>query len=298
MKKLLFILAIALALGSCEEFKKGYEDGKATAEAEAMKADSIANLPAVELYVFDGGSITALKKELFAQGGTYAGEQQKLASPFYVVKHPKGMLLWDTGLPEGLVGNGDVTPDGAPFVISRPDSIVNQLKEFDMSTKDIDMIAFSHVHFDHTGAANNFPDATWLVQQTEMDFINSDKIEGNTFYAPPSFSKLANPQLLNGDHDVFGDGSVVIKYYPGHTAGHQALFLNLPENGPVMLSGDTYHFEQNREDQIVPQFNYDLEQSAASIKAFEDFVASKDAKVIIQHDAEDFSKSLQTNPMK
>jgi glyoxylase-like metal-dependent hydrolase (beta-lactamase superfamily II) len=298
MKHYLYIFATLLLLTSCEDFKKGYEKGMAEAQAEAMRNDSTATQPEVELYVFDGGSILAKQKQLFSEGDRYMGETQELASPFYVIKHPDGVLLWDTGLPEGLVGQGDVNPEGDAFTISRKEKILDQLASIGLKPEDIDMIAFSHVHFDHTGAANNFPNAKWLVQQTEVDFINSDAIKGNAFYAPDSFSKLTNSKILEGDLDIFADGSVIIKFFPGHTAGHQALFLELKENGPTLLSGDTYHFKQNRTDKVVPQFNYDIPESKESIKEFEAFVAETNAKVIIQHDPEDFKASMGKNPMK
>jgi glyoxylase-like metal-dependent hydrolase (beta-lactamase superfamily II) len=294
MKHFIYIFASFLLLISCEDFKKGYEKEM----SEAMTKDSIASKPEVQLYVFNGGSILAKQKQMFSEGDLYTGETQELASPFYIIKHPNGVLLWDTGLPEGLVGQGDVTPEGDAFTISRKEKIVDQLASISLKPEDVDMIAFSHVHFDHTGAANNFPNAKWLVQQTEMDFINSDAIKDNGFYAPESFNKLTNGQIIDGDQDVFSDASVIIKYFPGHTAGHQALFLELRENGPTLLSGDTYHFKQNRADKVVPQFNYDIQESKQSIKKFEEFVAAMNAKVIIQHDPEDFKTSMGKNPIK
>lgn len=207
-----------------------------------------------------------------------------------MVKHHKGILIWDTGLPEGLVGQEPfTTPDGA-FTISRKDSIINQLKTIDVSPEDVTMIAFSHIHFDHTGAANHFANAKWLVQQTELDFANSDAIKENGFYAPDSFSKLKNTQGLNGDLDVFGDETVIIKSMPGHTAGHQVLLLNIGLDNPILLSGDMYHFEQNRTDAVVPQFNHDIAQSEKAIKDFEAFAKEKNATVIIQHSPKDFEK--------
>lgn len=246
--------------------------------------------PKATLYAFDGGTVGANNLNLFAQGDTYKGQSKELAAAFYVIKHEQGILIWDTGLPEGLVGQDPyTTPDGA-FTISRKDSIVNQLKTINSTPEDVSMIAFSHIHFDHTGAANHFAKATWLVQQAELEFANSEAIKTNGFYAPASFADLKNIKVLNGDYDVFGDGTVVIKYMPGHTAGHQVLFLNLGLEKPVLLSGDLYHFEQNRTDAIVPQFNHDIAESEASIKAFEAFAKEKEATVIIQHSKESFDK--------
>lgn len=297
MKHYIYILAAVFFLTSCEEFKKGYDKGVAEAEAEAQAQDSLDNLPEVKLHTFDGGNILVKQKILFSEGDRYEGETIELASPFYVIQHPEGTLLWDTGLPEGLVGQGDVTPPGGAFVISRDKKIVDQLAKVGLTPADIDMIAFSHVHFDHTGAANNFPNAKWLVQQSELDFVNSDAIVDNAFYAPDSFSKLSNQEVLTGDFDVFNDGSVMIKSFPGHTAGHQTLFLNLKEAGPVLLSGDMYHFEQNREDAVVPSFNYDIPQTKESIEKFEAFAKEKNAKVIIQHEPADYNASMSKNPM-
>lgn len=279
MRRIVYIGLIAILAISCKEVKK--ENSETTIAEEPQKV-------AVKLYAFDGGTVMANNLNLFAQGDTYKGESKELSDAFFVIEHPKGTLLWDTGLPEMLVGNDPyTTPDGG-FTISRKDSTLNQLRSIGLDSSDVEMIAFSHIHFDHTGGANHFSNAKWLVQQTEMDFINSDAIKGNSFYAPDSFSKLGNTQILEGDHDVFGDGTVVIKYYPGHTAGHQALYLELPNEGPTMLSGDIYHFEKNREDGIVPQFNFDISESETSIKAFEAFVKEKNAKVYIQHDKGNF----------
>ena len=278
MKKIVFLLAISMSIVSCKNSEK-----KEVEQVEETK-------PVAQLYVFDGGTVGANNLNLFAQGDTYKGESKKLGDAFYVIKREKGILIWDTGLPEGLVGQEPyTTPDGA-FTISRKDSIVNQLKTIDLTPEDVDMIAFSHIHFDHTGAANHFANATWLVQQPELDFANSDAIKGNGFYAPDSFADLKNTKILNGDLDVFGDGTVVIKSMPGHTAGHQVLLVNVGLEQPILLSGDMYHFEENRTNAIVPQFNYDIAESEKAIMNFEAFAKEKNATVIIQHSKEDFEK--------
>ena len=278
MNRILIVLILLFSF-SCKETKK--ESAEDSTSKNEIKTE-------IKLYAFDGGTVMANNLNLFAQGDTYKGESKELSDAFFVIEHPKGTLLWDTGLPEMLVGNEPyTTPDGG-FTISRKDSTLQQLKAIGLDSSDIEMIAFSHIHFDHTGGANHFSNAQWLLQKTEDNFINSDTIEGNSFYAPESFSKLKDKKILEGDHDVFGDGTVVIKYYPGHTAGHQALYLNLPNEGPIMLSGDIYHFDKNRENAIVPQFNHDIAESEKSIKAFEAFVKEKNARVYIQHDKGNF----------
>ena len=89
---------------------------------------------------------------------------------------------------------------------------------------------------------------------------------------------------LNGDHDVFGDGSVVIKSTPGHTIGHQSLFVRLPKTGPVLLSGDMTHLMENWQAKRSPWFNFDLVQSTRSMNEMEQFMALTGAKLWINHD--------------
>jgi glyoxylase-like metal-dependent hydrolase (beta-lactamase superfamily II) len=247
--------------------------------------------PDVKLYTFDGGTVFVNNLELFSQDTTYRGQTREFSDPFYVISHPKGNLMWDAGLPEMLVPMPEpyTDPSGA-FTVSRKDSVINQLKTIGMSPDDINYIALSHTHFDHSGHANNFKDATWLVQEKEYDFITSEETQKNNADIYGAIAELKNVQKLQGDFDVFGDGSVVIKSMPGHTPGHQVLYLDLAESGPMLLSGDLYHLDENREHKRVPSFNFDVDQTLASMEDFEAFAKKKNAKVYIQHYKEDFNQ--------
>lgn len=282
MKK---ILASLLVIGtfSCKQAKK-----ETNANEEKM-AEVIK--PEVKLYTFSGGSVRANMLELFSQDTTYTGQSKEFADAFYVISHPKGNLMWDAGLPEGLVGLPEpfTSPDGA-FTVSRKDSVANQLASIGLKVEDIDYITFSHTHFDHTGHGNVFSGSTWIVQEAELDFVANEEAQENRADNYNAIKELKNIQKINGDYDVFGDGSVVIKSMPGHTPGHQVLYLDLGEHGPLLLSGDMYHFYENREHQRVPIFNTDVEQTKASMLAFETFAKEKGAKVYLQHAKGDFEK--------
>ncbi len=282
MKKIVGFLLV-LVVFACKEAKKE-NDNSQTGTVETVK-------PEVKLYTFDGGTVMVNKLELFSQDTTYQGQTKEFADAFYVISHPKGNLIWDTGLPEALAGMPEpfTSPDGN-FTVSRKDSVVNQLKQIGLSPGDFKYIALSHTHFDHTGTANTFKDATWLVQETEYDFITSEESQKTNTDSYNAIKELAHVKKLNGDFDVFGDGTVVIKSMPGHTPGHQVLYLNLAEHGPTLLSGDLYHLYENREHQRVPIFNFDVDQTKASMKAFEAFAKEKNAKVYLQHQKEDFNK--------
>lgn len=282
MKNSIFLLLTFLAVASCGETKKG------TAEPVIEESKK----PEVKLYTFDGGTVMVNNLELFSQDTTYQGQTKEFADAFYVISHPKGNLMWDAGLPEMLVGMAEpFTPPPGAFSVSRKDSVLNQLATIGMTPDDIKYIALSHTHFDHSGHANVFKNSTWLVQGEEYTMITSDEIKnGENAGLYQAIAELTNVKKLNGDFDVFGDGSVVIKSMPGHTPGHQVLYLDLTENGPTLLAGDLYHLYENREHRRVPSFNFDVDQTLTSMETFEAFAKEKAAKVYLQHQKEDFNK--------
>jgi len=282
MKKQILAILIAVSVFSCKEIKK--EATEAAAESEKVQK------PAVKFYTFDGGTVMVNDLELFSQDTTYQGQTKEFADAFYVISHPDGNLMWDAGLPEMLVGNPPFDAPGGAFTVSRRDSVVNQLKSIGMEIDDIKYIALSHTHFDHSGHANQFKNSTWLVQEIEYDSITSEMSQKNNVDNYNAIKELTKTKKLKGDFDVFGDGSVVIKSMPGHTPGHQVLYLDLVENGPTLLTGDLYHLYENREHKRVPIFNYDVEQTLKSMDAFEAFAKEKNAKVYLQHQKEDFNK--------
>ncbi len=279
MKKIVLLL-IGLSIISCKDTKKG--------EDNVTKNDSIPN---ITLHVLDGGKIIVNNLELFSEDTTYHGQSKEFANAFYVIQHPKGNLIWDGGLPENLVGMPEpfTDPSGA-FTISRKDSLVNQLKEIDLTVDDFKYIALSHSHFDHVGHANHFKNATWLVQENEYDFFTSDSAQVKHADIYAMIKELNNVQKLQGDYDVFGDSTVVIKSMSGHTIGHQVLYLNIGLEKPLLLTGDLYHFEENRIHKRAPMFNYDIPMTKKSMEAFEIFAEANNADVFIQHSPRDFER--------
>jgi glyoxylase-like metal-dependent hydrolase (beta-lactamase superfamily II) len=282
MKKYITFLVIVF-LFACKEANKEV--------ANVSESKEVISKAEVKLYTFDGCTVVVNTLGLFSQDETYKGESKEFADAFYVIQHPKGNLMWDAGLPESLIGLPEpyTSPDGA-FTVSRKDSVLNQLKQIGMTPDDFEYISLSHTHFDHSGHANVFKNATWLVQKDEYDFVTGEEVQEKNPDMYNAIQDLKNIKKIDGDYDVFGDGTVVLKYMPGHTPGHQALFLDLKEHGPLLLSGDLYHFYENREYKRIPIFNYDVAQTRESMKKFEAFAQEKEAKVYLQHQKDDFNK--------
>ncbi len=283
MKKILYFF-IGISIISCKDFKEGSKEGNNTDEVTTEKAKVI-------LHVLDGGTVQANNLELFSEDTTYTGQSRGFADAYYVISHPKGNLMWDAGLPENLVGLPQpfTSPDGA-FTLSRKDSLDHQLKSINISIDSIDFIALSHYHFDHTGHANRLKNATWLVQENEYNFVTNDSAQIKDPATYSSIKELINVKKINGDFDVFGDSTVVIKSMPGHTIGHQVLYLDLGLEKPILLTGDLYHIEENRTYKRVPSFNYDIPMTKKTIETFETFAAATNADVFIQHSVRDFDR--------
>ena len=131
-----------------------------------------------------------------------------------------------------------------------------------------------HDNANHTNWLRN--DAIFGAEPQKFGFVSAN------------FESLRNAKTvrLAGDHDVFGDGSVVIKPAPGHTPGHQVLFVRLPKRGPVILSGDMVHLVYSWENRVVPSFNFDVAMSGRSIDAIKDFAKQNNAQLWVNHDKE------------
>jgi len=207
---------------------------------------------------------------------------RELFVPCYLIEHEQGLLLWDGGLPlEYAHTDGPIYREGGSS--SYEVSIIDQLSAMGITPGDVNYAAFSHLHWDHAGTANSFVQSEVIMQKTEWESAMGG---GGAFVERQYFDQLVDAKLriIEGDHDVFGDGQVRIVYSPGHTPGHQALLVNLDNYGPVLLSGDLYHFRANRTLRRPPKFNVDAEMTLRSMEKVEAVIEDSGATLWIEHD--------------
>jgi N-acyl homoserine lactone hydrolase len=242
------------------------------------------------IYVFEAGNIRGLDPKLF----NFKREELKevdFVNTAYLIVHPKGTVMFDTG----AVPDSHFKADGAPItegIMSASKPLKPQLKAAGYSPADVDYLVMSHYHSDHTANANDFASATWIVQKAERDFMLADKPQG--IIQPDHYSGLrkAKTRVLNNeDLDVFGDGTVVVMSTPGHTPGHQVLFVKLAKRAPVVLAGDLYHYPEERTTGRIPTFEFNADQSRASRQKVEAFLKQNKAELWIEHDIATHAKS-------
>lgn len=218
--------------------------------------------------------------------GVDVGQAREFSNNCYLIRHDKGWMLWDTGLSDSIASKPEgVSVMGGLLVLRVKRTLASQLAEIGLSPADVGHLAISHFHSDHCGNANLFTAATLYIQQPEYDAaFGPDPAKFG--FVPANYEKLrANTVIrLNGDHDVFGDGSVVILSTPGHTPGHQSLLVRLPRSGAVVLSGDMVHFDSNWSNRRVPARNFDRDLSARTMERMAAFLTARNARLWINHD--------------
>ena len=238
--------------------------------------------PVMRLYVLDGGTLTIADPSGF--GVTIADVKgfTSMPVPAYLVVHPAGTLLWDTGLSDDLMGRPAEETQRGRFGQVVTTTLKGQLSDLGYAPDDMTYLAMSHLHFDHVGNANEYAGATWIVQEADHGAIDFTDRDGTADLSALEYSETV---IIDGDHDVFGDGRVVIKATPGHTPGHQSLYVNLSETGPIVLSGDLYHYEAERALGKMPPREVGPGVTAGSRAALEAFLVETGADLWIQHES-------------
>jgi glyoxylase-like metal-dependent hydrolase (beta-lactamase superfamily II) len=265
--------------------------------AQAPARATAPKVSTVRLYALDGGTLESdptryhLTKE-------DVGVTQLAVTAFLVV-HPKGTLMWDTG----AIADDTWTPRDRPVrrhlvlsdsterFVTLSKQLIPQLRAIGYPPERINYLALSHYHWDHTANANAFAASTWLVRKEEHDAMLPDKPPAISYPSTYADLKRAKTTLITtDDYDVFGDGTVVIKKAAGHTPGHQVLYVKLAKTGGVVLAGDLYHYTAERTLGRYPTFEVDEAKTRKSRAAIDAFLKKTAAALWIQHDFQGMAK--------
>lgn len=251
-----------------------------TVTALALSSHTVAaqEKPGVEkLYILNCGEGITSDVSRWTPGMN-EGKPMAFVDTCYLIRHSKGWFLWDTGVPDAVASmpNGLVPSDPKATVWRRPKTLAAQLDQLGVKPGDIKWMGVSHTHPDHTGNVEMFPQAILYVQKVEYDWPGANN--------EPRFKPSHPVELLSGDKDVFGDGSLTILSTPGHTPGHQSLLVKLPKTGAVVLSGDAIHFKSNWDNRVVPGMNVSKDQTLASMQKIADTLDKEKAQLWINHD--------------
>ena len=288
LKGLRGVLIILATLGFCSQglaqnvTALGIEEGIEEGTAEKS----------LRLYVLDGGELESSPENYNLQVSEV--QTTSLALATFLIVHPKGILLWEAG----AVPDSERVKEGAGSrqIVIRSDkaerpvilgpSLLTQLAEIGYSPSAITHLALSHYHWDHSANANIFAHATWLVRPEEKAAM-FPAIPASDSGRPMTFAALKDSNVISVDveeYDVFGDGLVILKAAKGHSPGHQVIYLNLPVTGGLVLSGDLYHYPEERTLDRLPTRDFSVEQTRASRIELEAFLVRHNANLWIEHD--------------
>lgn len=247
---------------------------------------------AKRLWALDSPTFT-LDKSILMVG---ASGECTIPMPAYLIEHPKGLVLFDTGLvpaaatdPEGVYGEL-ASLLGLRF---RPEQAIDQqLKALGYAPSDVKYVIASHTHFDHSGGLYLFPQAEFFVGQGDIPYAYWPDPAGAAFFRRADIDAARGfrwREIPGVDHDVFGDGSLVILFTPGHTPGELSLLVRLPSRN-FILSGDTVHLREALETAVPMPYDANTEEAVRSIRRLQLLRESADATVWISHDPQDWAE--------
>lgn len=248
------------------------------------------------LYALECGQVEVNNLAIF-NPNIAKGTKMTLPAPCFLIQHPeKGYLLWDAGLNDELAKyKKGLEYYNGEMILKVNNTLSSQLATLGLAHSDITYFSPSHLHLDHSGNANYFAESRLIIQKSEYDMAFSEQAAQSGMLIE-NYQNLKDSKRieLKGDYDVFGDGSVVILSTPGHSPGHQSLFIKLPKTGPILLSGDLYHFQHNRDQYGMPTFN-DKKATIQSFAKVDKILDITGAKLWIQHDPV-FNETLLNPP--
>lgn len=243
----------------------------------------------MKVYFFEAGILKSQKQ--FFTAGSGVGEEFDVPVPFYLIEHPKGWVLYDTGNAYETVHNkkehwGDVLA-AYNVVMSEEQWCVNAIQKVGVKPEDIKYVVLSHLHLDHAGCVGHFPNARYVVQRKELHFAYVPDYYMKGAYIRKDFDKDVDWMILEGEpsYDLFGDGKIITVFTPGHTPGHQSLLVNLEKSGSMLFAADSCYTVENLVDNALPGLAANYIEAVKSVEVLKRYEANG-AQIVVGHDPE------------
>ena len=217
---------------------------------------------------------------------------------FFLIEHPQGLVLFDCGPhpdlsvdPAARLGG---TAETYEIRVGPSQDAASQLRAGGWEPRDVAHVALSHLHYDHAGGIESFPDATFHVQRVERLFAQAPPVYQCGDYVPADFSHPVKWNEVDGYLDLFDDGRLLLIPTPGHTPGHQSMLVCL-DGQKVVLVGDAAPHTRTIAEQALPAVLWNPDAMVASWDVLRELEASEDALLIYPHDP-DFRDWLVVSP--
>lgn len=245
----------------------------------------------MRLYAIPGGLLDGDKGLVLTNNPS--GERLTVPVPYFLIEHPEGNVVFDTGMNKGCItdprGTWGRVADFFTPIYEEGEDIVSQLARLGHQPSDIRYIVLSHLHFDHAGGNQWFPDSIFILQKGELHTARFPPIEARGAYRKVDFDHPLNYQEIGGEYDLFGDGTIVIIPTMGHTPGHQSLLVRLPRSGSIILVGDACHFREDWH-KLNPRHSWNRDLAVESMKLLRRIQERENALVLFSHDGDQWAQ--------
>ncbi len=247
----------------------------------------------MKLYLMESANFD-LDQSVLAVGSGF-GKTIRITNTFCLLKHPMGNVLIDTGFSRDVITNVEEAWGTAETRLSVPIvwpemELSSQLAAAGLKPEDINYVIMTHLHQDHAGANREVPQATFFCQRKEMEYAKDPDIP--SMRREYKLSEIAPDELhyvlVDGEFDLFGDGTVTAFPVPGHTPGIQAVVIRMPDTGPLVFAGDAIWTIQLMDDMLVPGICWSASEYCRSRTKIKKVALELGARIIHAHEPEQF----------
>ncbi|MFN2377422.1 MAG: N-acyl homoserine lactonase family protein [Candidatus Binatia bacterium] len=213
----------------------------------------------------------------------------KVPVPSFLIEHPKGRVVFDAGMhpaagtdPAGRLG---VLSHFFEVEFGADEHVAARLASLDVDAGRIDHLLLSHLHFDHAGGAELLPNARLVVQKREWEAGADPELAARCSFDTRDYRLGHDVMLVDGEHDLFGDGRVVCLPTHGHTPGHQSLRLRLDDGREMVLCADACYLRRNLAEMKLPGVVFDRAMMMESLRRL-GAMRDDGAELVFGHDPE------------